>query len=36
MRAPSGDHFGDPLDFLELVNWRVVPAAMSAIRISVS
>ena len=36
MRAPSGDHLGDPLDFLALVNWRVVPAATSAIQISVS
>ena len=36
MRAPSGDHFGDPLDFFALVSWRVVPAATSAIQISVS
>ena len=35
-RPPSGDHFGDPLDFLPLVNWRFVPAATSAIQISVS
>ena len=24
MRVPSGDHRGEPLDFLPLVNWRVV------------
>ncbi len=36
MREPSGDHAGEPLDFLPLVNWRVVPAATSAIQISVS
>ncbi len=36
MRAPSGDHLGDALDFFALVNWRVVPAATSAIQISVS
>ena len=36
MREPSGDHFGDALDFLALVNWRGVPPATSAIQISVS